>query len=445
MSNQEKFNEYRLKYPNFRYKSYEYTINDKLEIVYHFEIDNLCEFNPIIRIDLNSDNKYNKKYLEYLIFQIGLIELISYVKCTCSRNIIIDAGYINGLQINFLKKLYFNGLGELLYRNGIDVYEDELFDITCEVEKEELPDINYEGKGNIICVGGGKDSCVSLELLKDEDNICLIINPKTPSLECAYKAGYNDKKIIKVERILDRKIIDLNNEGYLNGHTPLSAVIAFISYLCCYLYGKKNIVLSNESSANQATVLGTNINHQYSKTYEFENDFREYSKFLNLNINYFSLLRGLSEYNIAKLFSHYKKYHNVFKSCNLGSKEKEWVWCCNCSKCLFIYIILSPFTTKEERIEIFGEDLYDREDLLDTFIEILGYTTNKPFDCVGTYEEARLAVSQVVEKGEEGYLLDYYRNHFDLFLEDKDIIKYNDNNNLGGYNTLVKKELEKYD
>ena len=447
MNNQDKFNEYREKYPTFRYKSFEYKLNDKLEIEYHFEIDGLKEFNPILRIDLkNINKKYNKEYLEYLIFQIGLIELISYVKCTCSKKIIIEAGYVDESQISFLKKLYFNGLGELLYRNGISTTEDDLFDISCTAEDKVLPNIEYESTGNIICVGGGKDSCVSLELLKYEDNMCLIINPKKPSLDCCYRAGYSEKNIIKVERVLDRGIIELNSEGYLNGHTPLSAVIAFISYLCAYLYGRKNIILSNEASANQATVLGTNVNHQYSKTYEFENDFRVYCTKLKLDINYFSLLRGLSEYNIAKLFSKYKRYHDVFRSCNLGSKEKDWVWCCNCSKCLFIYIILSPFLSREERYEIFGDNLYDREDLLDTFIEILGYSENKPFDCVGTYEEARYAVSQAILKREDGFLLDYYKEHYDLYLDDDEIVKYNDENNLGSYyNELVKKELDKYD
>ena len=442
----DKFLEFRFKYPNFIYKGYDYIFSDKLDIVYHFEIPGLKEFSPTITININTDeSNYNKYYLDYLIFQIGLIELISYVKCTCSKNIIIEAGYVNNEQIKFLKKLYFNGLGELLYRNGIKIEDDDLFNIICNAKERVLPQIEYNGTGNIICVGGGKDSCVALELMKDFNNMCLIINPKTPSLGCAYKAGYNDQSIIKVNRVIDRNIIELNNLGYLNGHTPLSAVIAFISSLCCYLYGRENIILSNEASANQETVLGTNINHQYSKTFEFENDFREYLKHLDLNINYFSLLRGLSEYNIAKLFSHYTKYHDVFKSCNLGSKEQEWVWCCNCSKCLFIYIILSPFLSKEERIKIFGDDLYNREDLLNMFIEIIGGTDAKPFECVGTYEEARLAVSQAIKNGEAGYLLDYYRSHYDLYLDDSEIIKYNEENNLGELNALVKKELEKYD
>jgi hypothetical protein len=326
---------------------------------------------------------------------------------------------------------------------------DDLFNITCTHKEEELEPINYNGVGNLICVGGGKDSCVSLELLKNEENnSCFIINSKTPSYNSCITAGYSDKDIVRVERILDRKIVELNKEGYLNGHTPFSSIVAFISYLCAYLMGKKNIILSNESSANEPTVIGTNINHQYSKTYEFENDFTNYmNKYIKLDIKYFSLLRGLSEFNIARLFSNYKKYHKVFKSCNLGSKEETWKWCCNCPKCLFVYIILSPFLSKNEMIDIFGEDLYEREDLLNTFLEIIGYSETKPFECVGTYSEARLACSLVINKsnGKLPYLLNYYREHFNLELDKSKILSYNEENNLGDYyNKIVKEELNKY-
>lgn len=451
MNNQEKFNKLRENYPKFIYEKFDIKQNaEEFIISYNFNIPDLTSFKPEIRISKDYFRKdYNKEYFEYLVFQIGLIELISYVKCTCSKNIIIKAGYINNEQISFLKKLYYNGLGEFLYTNGITVSETDLFNITCQHEKVTLPEISYPTTGNLISVGGGKDSCVSLEILKDEpNNSCFIINPKKPSLESCYQAGYSDNEIIKVERVLDKKIIELNSQGFLNGHTPFSAIVAFISYLCAYLLGKKNIILSNENSANEPTVIGTNINHQYSKTYEFEKDFTAYMKsFIKLDINYFSLLRGLSEFNIARLFANYKKYHKVFKSCNLGSKNTNWNWCCNCPKCLFVYIILSPFLSKTECLQIFGEDLYERADLLDTFKEIIGYSKTKPFECVGTYEEARYAVSILINnyQGKLPYLLDYYKNNYDLELVGDKILAYNENNNLNKYyNNLVKEELNKY-
>ncbi len=453
MNNSNKFKELREKYDTFIYDRYEITTDEEnMKIKFYFNIPSLTWFYPEIKIAKKYilNKNINDDYLNDLVFHIGLIELISYFKCTCSPNVIIKCGYLDQEQIKWFKKLYYNGLGEFLYTNNIEVSEEELMNITCEGEKRLLPSIDYVGMGNLISVGGGKDSCVSLEILKDEkDNSCFIINPKLPSLKCSEVAGYSDEKVVCVERILDRKIVELNNMGYLNGHTPFSSVVAFISYLVCYLQNKKNIILSNESSANEATVIGTNINHQYSKSFEFERDFNNYvSKYFKLDINYFSLLRGISEFQIGRLFSNYKKYHKIFKSCNLGSKEKEWNWCCNCSKCLFVYMILSPFLYKDELVDIFGQDLYEREDLLDTFIEILGYGDTKPFECVGTYEEARYAVSLLISKlnkDELPYLLKYYDEHYDLELDGEDILKYNEENNVSHYyEDLVKKELMKY-
>lgn len=452
MDNSKKFIDLRNKYDTFIYEKYEISYDsDNMNIKFYFNIPGLTWFYPEIRINkkyIINDN-ISEDYLNSMIFHIGLIELVSYFKCTCSPNVIIRAGYVDSEQIRWLKKLYYNGLGEFLYRNNISVSEEDLMKITCECEKKSLSKISYVGEGNLISVGGGKDSCVSLEILKNEtNNSCFIINPKIPSLECCSVAGYNNEKIVCVDRILDKKIIELNNEGFLNGHTPFSSIVAFISYLCCYLQNKKNIILSNESSANEATVIGTNINHQYSKTYEFECDFNNYTKkYFNLDINYFSLLRGISEFQIGRLFSNYKKYHSVFKSCNLGSKEKTWKWCCDCSKCLFVYIILSPFLYKEELVSIFGQDLYEREDLLDTFKEILGYSDTKPFECVGTYSEARYAVSLLINKLECNlpYLLEYYKENYKLELDGSDILDFNENNNLNNYyENLVKKELMKY-
>ena len=426
-----KFEELRTKYPDFIYENYEIKENNNnYEIIFHFNIPNLTTFEPKLIIEKNNIKNTNKSFIEYLVFNIGLVELISYIKCTCSKNIKINCGYLDEYQIKWFKKLYYNGLGEFLYRNNINIKEEELFNITTTQEKKEF-NVEYNGQGNLIPVGGGKDSNVTLELLKEEDNTCFIINPKGANIECARISGF---ETIKIKRILDKKIIDLNNQGFLNGHTPFSAIVAFTSYLCAYLLNKKYIILSNEDSANQSTVLGTNINHQYSKTYEFENDFNEYTKkYFNIDIKYFSLLRPLTEFQIGMLFSKIEKYHNTFKSCNIGSKGDTWNWCCNCPKCLFVYIILSPFLYKEKLINIFGNDLYEKKELLETFEELLGYKETKPWECVGTFEEVRYAVSLLIKKLENQklpYLLEHYKNKYPLFLDEKFETKYNNQNNL---------------
>ena len=442
----------REKYPNFIYNSYKiYEIKDKICIEFEFEIENLAKFNPKIEIlkkefhfkDINSDIVKN------IVFNLGMVEAISYFKATCSPQFFIKCGKLDGFQENWFKKLYYLGLGEFRYINNIKISKENFVQFISEGNSLELYEVEENLTGIIIPVGGGKDSNVTLELLKKykDESLALRIGMNEVASKCAEIAGFEDNQIIEVNRTIDKNLLDLNKKGFLNGHTPFSAIVAYISYLCSYLLGKKYIALSNEDSANESNIDGEKINHQYSKTLEFENDFREYAKkYLKTKVEYFSMLRPITELQIAMLFSKFEKYHKVFKSCNVGSKGKKWNWCCNCPKCLFVYTILSPFLYKEKVVEIFGEDLFCRKDLLKTFIELCGYGETKPFECVGTYREIRYAITKTIKKLELKniklpYLLEYYKNNFELSNEEL-LNYYNENNNLPkDFAVILKKSL----
>lgn len=454
VDNFEKFKQLRNKYNTFVYEGFSIVNNleSEIKIKYKFTIEGLTSFEPEIKI-LKKNLDINEKLIQNCnnaIFHIGLIELISYWKCTCSPNVIIKAGYLNNEQIDWFKKLYFYGLGELFFTNGIHTNINDFMNIRCESTKVYEDYSNEKNDGYLIPIGGGKDSCVTLECLKNQkDNYCLIINPKPVTLECARVAGYDENRIVEVKRTIDSNLLDLNKQGFINGHTPFSSLLAFLSYFIADIIGKKYVALSNESSANESNVQGEKINHQYSKSFEFENDFRKYyNKYLKRNVEYFSFLRPLNELQIAMAFSKFEKYHTIFKSCNVGSKGAEWKWCCNCPKCLFVYIILSPFLYKQRLINIFGEDLFKREDLLKTFVELTGNGETKPFECVGTYEEVCFALSKTIadlEKQNEElpYLLKYYKENYKLSNFENDLTtKYNNDNNLTKeQNKILKEEI----
>lgn len=416
------FNELRNKYPNFIYHDYKIEdIDDNLVITYNMEIEGLSTFNPCFKLakKIITNQNINNDIFKALVFNIGMVEAISYYKLTCSQNFIIESGYLSEEDLSWWRKLYYLGLGEFRYVNKINITEKEFLTFKCQNEKVSYIDANFKASGNMICIGGGKDSIVSLELLKEMDNVCFTINAKEIQKECIKVAGYAD--FINVSRILDQRMLDLNKEGYLNGHTPFSSIVAFYSYLIAYLTNRQYIVLSNESSANEPTVLNTKINHQYSKSIEFEKDFNDYIKRqFNLDIHYFSLLRPLKEIQIAYLFSKYKKYHYVFKSCNVGSKSIPWKWCGSCPKCLFVFIILSPFLDLDYLTDVFGKNLLADEKLLDIFLELLGKKDTKPFECIGTIEEVTYAVSKAIIKnqGNLPYLLKYYQEHFAIMTKD---------------------------
>ena len=437
----DKFLELREKYPVFIYDSY--TIketSDSFDVVFHFNIPGLTKFNPTWRFrkPQESITKAQRKVFERTIFNLGMVEVLSYLKATCSKTLIVNAGILNENQINWYKKLYVNGLGEFFYTNNIiEAMNIETFvDIKCKCKKEQPLKTDKKLLGNLIPVGGGKDSVLTLEVLKDMDNICYIVNPRGASLGTAIAAGYKDK-IYAPKRMLDEYLLELNKKGFLNGHTPYSAILAFSSYASAVLLDKKYIVLSNEASANEPNVKGTNINHQYTKGIEFENDFREYVlRYICENgPEYFSLLRPISEWQIVKAFAKTSKYFEVFKSCNVGSKKD--IWCEKCPKCLYVYIMLKAVLSDEDLSKIFKEDLLNKESLRDVFNGLVYPDYDKPFECVGTKEEVNLSIEMIKDKYIKEnkkmpcLLKDFRSSITDLNKEIKSFEKYwNNSNNL---------------
>ena len=101
-----KFNLLREKYDTFIYDKYEITYDsDSMNIKYYFNIPKLTWFYPQIKIKKKDilNKEISSEFLNILVFQIGLIELISYLKCTCSPNVIIKAGYLDKKQIKWFK------------------------------------------------------------------------------------------------------------------------------------------------------------------------------------------------------------------------------------------------------------------------------------------------------------------------------------------------------
>jgi hypothetical protein len=413
-NNREHFLFLRDKYPVFSYDSYSYRIDNK-DLFMQFQFSTGKD----IRFKVESSLKYHASFdtfytsndisqLDAFIFSIGMIELISYWKATCSPLIRIEAGTLSKEAILFWKKLYYHGLGEFFYRNGIVAdFADFTEIITCGDEvKKTLSSFALKDE-TIVPIGGGKDSIVTLELMRPLNAIPMVINPRGATLDTIRIAGF-ENNFLEIQRKIDPLLLKLNEQGFLNGHTPFSAMLAFYAVLIAVVSGKKNIALSNELSANEPTVIGLDINHQYSKSFEFENDFRTYvATYLSKEVNYYSFLRPLNELQIACLFSKQQQYFPVFKSCNVGSKKD--IWCCNCAKCLFTFIILSPFIPPEQLHCIFGENLFEKEDLLPVFRELCGLTNEKPFECVGTIEEVCLALVQATKQYDHlPFLLRYF-------------------------------------
>ena len=397
------FTELRQQYPEFIFHGFTSDYRDgSLHVSYRFEIPGLYTFAPAWVIPCERPAIENPA-LYRLLVSLGMAELVSYWKITCSPVVRLPM-QMTAEQTDWWKRLYFGGLGEFFYRNGIETDFDSFMTIEC--GSEVIPYADAPKKplsGKLIPVGGGKDSIVTLNLLKGQlgDAFAYQINHRDSSEKAALLAGIPKERILEPKRTLDQNMLECNKRGFLNGHTPFSAIVAFSSVLTAYLHGLSAVILSNESSASESTVSEAEVNHQYSKSYQFEKDFFAYERdYLKTGIRYFSLLRPLTEFQIARYFASLPTaYHEIFRSCNAGAKQDKW--CGHCAKCLFVAVILSPFLPYAEIVRLLGSDLFNLPDMEPVLQELCGALPNKPFECVGSRKEVNIALCLAIARAEQ--------------------------------------------
>lgn len=423
----------RKKHPQFIYQSFSYQLKrNNLIIAFDFRIPPDFKFSPQVKIkniDKKRFQKIKKETLENLIFNLGMVESLSYWKATLSPKINVEAGYLTKEQISWWQDLILKGMGQFFYENKIDFTKSNFLKI-----KSSQRSLNFDGPEKLqlkdrilIPLGGGKDSIVTLEILKEAEEEFKIfsLNP-TEAIKKIIKIG-KEKSPIVIERKIDPLLLKLNQKGYLNGHTPFSAYLTFLTALCAVIFDFKYVAFSQERSSNEGNIKyqGRIINHQYSKSFEFEKKFRDYlEKYLVKGVYSFSFLRPLYEIQIAKLFSCYPQYFSAFLSCNeaqktySGTKRPIQKWCGQCSKCLFVFTILYPFIEEKTLIKIFHKNLFKDQNLLPLMQELIGIKDFKPFECVGTKKESKIAFYLAWKKkkksgGELPFLLMWFeRNIF---------------------------------
>jgi len=387
-------NTLRDRHPIFTYLDYHITYDEEsknLILLYDFWMEPDIAFHPRVVIH-GAESLPERPVLENFAFHLGMMELPSYWKCACPPQVVVKAGRLSSDQIDWWKDLMFRGQGEFFYLNDIDFMQDGFLEIVSAGRDLSAPSLEALQARALIPVGGGKDSAVTLSLFTQNEfpASAFSLNATPATLQSIDVATIDEH--IRVSRKIDPTLLDLNQQGYLNGHTPFSAYLAFLTTFCAVLFDYRYIALSNERSSNEGNEWfhGYEVNHQYSKTYDFESKFREYSKtYLAPDVEYFSLLRPVYELQIAQVFSALTDYHTVFRSCNRGQKTNTW--CHDCPKCLFVYTMLFPFLGREGIQTIFHEDLFAKESLLPVAHELVGISQVKPFECVGTRAESEAA------------------------------------------------------
>lgn len=395
-----------MKTPIFYYNGWKLAyLPDGLQVDFEFSAGEEFHFKHTVQISGIQLSNFDKHQIEQLIGHLGLVELLSYWKAFASQRIEAPCVYLTEAQQKFWHDLYLKGMGEYFYKNKIDFTPANFLQLVTRSTPDILPPHTPQAQEPkttseaehrvLIPIGGGKDSAVTAEIIRNIFPInTFILNPTPAELAVSLQAGCHKPVIAK--RTFDPLLLDLNKKGFLNGHVPFSASLAMITVIAAELGGYTEVAVSNERSSNEANVtyLGHEINHQYSKSLEFETAFNAYISDLS-QVHYFSFMRPLYELQIAKLFSTMPQYFPIFRSCNRGQKTNSW--CGACPKCVAITLTLLPWVGLETIISIFGSNPLTHADNILTVHELAGLTEAKPFECVTTKEETIVALHLCIQ------------------------------------------------
>jgi UDP-N-acetyl-alpha-D-muramoyl-L-alanyl-L-glutamate epimerase len=327
---------------------------------------------------------------------------LSYYKTAAPRTVVVPA--LSEPEREWLEALYREGLGEFAVVNGVDLSTRPVFQVAAGDVPAPVAGLGLERR-SLVAVGGGKDSCVSLEVLRAAGGEVLpfSVGGHRAAKDCAAAAGL---PLVVARRVLDPQLGELNRAGALNGHVPVTAIVSLVALAQAVVLGADEVVFSNERSADAPSFWahGLPVNHQYSKGLAAERRLRAALSGATPEIAYYSLLRPLSELRIASVFARLEPYLPVFTSCNAAFRLEEGRrverWCGHCPKCRFVFLVLAPFLPRPRLVPIFGADLLDDEAQLDGYRELLGLTGFKPFECVGEIEESQAALVLAARDGD---------------------------------------------
>jgi UDP-N-acetyl-alpha-D-muramoyl-L-alanyl-L-glutamate epimerase len=384
------------RYQQFIFEDYNFNTNTHV-LELHYSFDGALSFTETFHFDFDFTD-YQPEVLDRACQTLFFLAGVSYYKAYLAPEIVIKKGEMDGPISEFYAKTYQRGLGEFFYVNHLDPHMPMAFPTTSEKPIATTP--AGQGEGLLIGLGGGKDSLVSVEMLRARtpNAATWSVNHRpqlTPLVERIGLPHY------WVERELDQSLLEHNANGIaLNGHIPISAILAAAGVVVAVLSGRRDVVVSNEQSANVPTLYsdGVAINHQYSKSQEFEQDFQALLEHtLGSGVRYYSFLRPLSELYIAELFNMiaFNHYRDVFSSCNRAfvHTSDHMFWDGSCSKCAFFFLAMTPFASRETLEALFsGKNLLLTPELQPTYDQLLGIAGERPLDCVGAIEESRAAM-----------------------------------------------------
>jgi UDP-N-acetyl-alpha-D-muramoyl-L-alanyl-L-glutamate epimerase len=291
----------------------------------------------------------------------------------------------------FFENLALHGLAEFRYTNHIDMHAQTRFSGEHRLPQAQPGIVMPQLHGAIVTNGGGKDGAVASQAAHAAlDSLAWFTLNKD-----GLRAQIIESSPFHEQISTGRFIHPVTSGQKYWGHKPLNAELGLFAAVAALVTGKQYVVVGNEHSANEPNIVHDEfeVNHQYTKSYVFEQQLAALIDGLGLGLNYFSIVRPLYELQILRIFADFPAYHHVFVSCNHGVREGRW--CLACAKCAFVVLGLTAINPALVA-GIWGDSLLMAKPALQKhIIELVSAAHDKPFECVGTLEECQLALGLI--------------------------------------------------
>lgn len=349
--------------------------------------------------DFNAvDQKVLEGALQLAFFVLGT----SYYKAFPTKAVTFEAGEIDAWQAQFLSRVYQEGLSQFAFENQLT--RDDLAHFVATTETPHAA-TQYQSSDTrpLVLQSGGKDSLLLAALLSEKEND---FTPLYITSGESHPAVLDElaEPLSTVHREIDKTALaKAQAGGALNGHVPVTYIVATISLVQAILLGKDSVLaaIGHEGEEPYGYIGDLPVTHQWSKTWQAEQQLAEYiTRYISPSIHFGSPLRKYSELKIAELFVQHcwQDYSRKFSSCNRfnykqGHDNSQLGWCSNCPKCANSFLLFAPFVQPAELMAVFGnENLFQKPGLMDTFKGLLGIGgVPKPFECIGEEAELRTA------------------------------------------------------
>ena len=348
--------------------------------------------------------RIDRERFDSLLVLIGAVAGLSYFKAANPPRIDLNVPGFTQAGLDYFRLVLREGMAEYAYRNDLGGPLNPEIVVTEPLAEPWARNSWRDVEGDpLVPIGGGKDSVVSVEALHRAQlhPIQFAVNPNPIIERVARVSGH---ALISATRTIDPLLLQLNADGALNGHVPVTAINSLITLAQSRILDAGPVVMSNEHSASEPTLISGewSINHQWSKSLEAELALQAVigPQAGLIPEHYFSLLRPFSELRIAGVYAMFPRYHQVATSCNRAFRldAKDQSWCGECDKCRFVYLVLSNYLAPHQLDAVFGRQLLNEEEQIAGFEALLGLDQHKPFECVGTEAESMVALGQTAKK-----------------------------------------------